>query len=142
MNNKDNDLLLNMLTNPDFTLGDFETIGLNADNTGLDTPDYYKNNSHVQEIFKTPNGNFDEAAFNKAYNAAAAAYTVMSTQTYDKIALQQASFHRDNVLAAPEQRRKGPDVTLVTLPNPMKQQSSIITLGKTGAPTMSIDEIA
>lgn len=142
MNNKDNDLLLNMLANPDFTLTDFETIGLNADNTGLDTPDYYKNNTHVQEAFKTPNGNFDEAAFNKAYNSAAAVYNVMATQSYDKIALQQASFHRDNILAAPEQRRKGPDITLTTIPNPMKQQSGIITLGKTEAPTMSIDEIA
>lgn len=142
MNNKDNDLLLNMLANPDFTLTDFETIGLNANNTGLDTPDYYKNNSHVQEAFKTPNGNFDEAAFNKAYNSAAAVYNVMATQTYDKIALQQASFHRDNILAAPEQRRKSPDITLTTIPNPMKQQSSIITLGNTEAPTMSIDEIA
>lgn len=45
--NKENDLFLNMVANPDFTLEDFMAVGLTADNTGIDTEESYKSNSHV-----------------------------------------------------------------------------------------------
>ena len=34
---KENDIVLNMLANPKFTLEDFQAVGLNSDNTGLQT---------------------------------------------------------------------------------------------------------
>jgi hypothetical protein len=32
---KENDIILNMLANPEFTVTDFQAVGLTGDNTGL-----------------------------------------------------------------------------------------------------------
>ena len=138
---KENDLFLNILDNPEFSLSDFQTIGFTADNTGVESKDYYKNNSFVQEKF-TNNGRFDEVAFNKAYETAQVAYNLLASQDYEEAMIKQASFSRDNILAPALQRRQEPDFKLITVPNPMKQQTGIVTLGKTEAPKLSIEEIA
>jgi len=54
--NKENDLFLNMLYNPDMSLKDFAEVGMTADNTGIDTIDSYRNSKKVKETFSTPTG--------------------------------------------------------------------------------------
>ena len=142
MKTKENDLLLNMLANPDFSIRDFQTIGMSADNTGLESEDYYKNNSFVQEKYSLPNGNFDSDKFHKDYEKALGVYSILAQDTYEDAMINQATFHRDNILANPQQKRKGPDFQLSKVENPMKQQSSIVSLGKIEAPKLSVAEIA
>ena len=48
---KENDLFLNILDNPEFSLSDFQTIGFTADNTGMESEDYYKNNFNDPEQY-------------------------------------------------------------------------------------------
>ena len=142
MNTKENDLFLNILSNPTFSIQDFQEIGLNSSNTGIESEDYYKNNSHVQEKFKLDNGTFDEASFHKAYQVASGIYNIMSNQDYEDSLIKQASYHRDNIFAPVTNRREDADLKLVELPNPLRQQNSIVQLGRLEDPKLSISEIA
>ena len=47
---KENDIILNMLANPKFTLEDFQAVGLNSDNTGLQSEDKYLESDKIKTL--------------------------------------------------------------------------------------------
>jgi hypothetical protein len=57
--------------NPDFSPGDFETVGLKSDNTTIRDKEDYKKLDIVKNnpMFQTE-GEFDENKFNQIYNKA------------------------------------------------------------------------
>ena len=59
---KENDIILNMLANPKFTLEDFQAVGLNSDNTGLQSEDKYLQSDKIKSVsaFQDSNGQFDK----------------------------------------------------------------------------------
>lgn len=141
MENK-NDLMLNMIANPTFSIGDFATIGFNSDNTSLQSKDFYRSKQSVQEFFQNDEGKFNETDFNNAYNKALANFNLMATSDYTDVIKKQLTYHRNNIMAPIEQRRQGPDFKLVVTPNPDRVTNSLITLGKVGQRTKSRDELA
>ena len=62
---KENDIILNMLANPKFTLEDFQAVGLNSDNTGLQSEDKYLQSDKIKSVsaFQDSNGQFDKNKF-------------------------------------------------------------------------------
>ena len=139
---KDHDLFLNMMANPEFSLQDFSDMGFTTDNTGLESKEYYKANSHVQKAFSTENGGFDEAKFNQAYDAVLSAYNLMDSINTNESLIKQARWDSDNILVEPSQRSQDSGIQFIQIPNPLKQQTGFITLGRTEEPTLSMDEIA
>ena len=61
---KENDLVLNMLANQNFTVSDFKAVGLTSENTNLLPEEKYKASEKITSnpLFQT-NGEFDEAKF-------------------------------------------------------------------------------
>lgn len=139
---KKNDLLLNVLVNPTFTMGDLATVGITADNSTMKDYDEYKSNDLVQQAFKTESGNFNEKEFKGFYDNVLSMYNVMATQEQEQDFSNFVLFHRDNFFAPDEQRRDDFDSEFVKASNPYQITSSIAELGKPGKRTKSIDEIA
>jgi hypothetical protein len=77
---KENDYLLNALSNPDFSNVDFANVGLNANNTSIESKDTYKKLNYIQSnpIFQT-DGKFDETKFDEFYDAALVGYNRFSS---------------------------------------------------------------
>jgi hypothetical protein len=73
---KENDIILNMLANPEFTITDFQSVGLNGENTGLRSEEEYKKSEKIttNKNFLDANGKFDEAKFHKFYVGAGQFY--------------------------------------------------------------------
>lgn len=142
MEKKDNDLLLNIVANPQFSLEDFATIGFNITNTSLQDKEVYKNNPLIQKTFSNDEGKFDDKQFTDAYNKALIDYNTMSQKDFYKNQEKQAVYHRDNFDAPVEQRRTGPDFRQVLVSNPDRISSSITRLGEVGERTKSTDELA
>lgn len=142
-NTKENDLFLNIAANPTFSITNFRDVGLNASNTSLADENTYKNIPQIQEnpLFQT-DGKFDEAKFSDAYQAAAIAYNHLADETYQEDIIKQATFHRDDIFAEPEQRRQGPEVSITRTPNPLRQKKGIRRINLLDEPAQSIDEIA
>lgn len=81
---KENDYLLNCLSNPTFTTADFREVGLDTNNTSLETKEKYKNLDVVKtnSMFQT-NGKFDDAKFDKYYSNVAMSYQMLDDETTD-----------------------------------------------------------
>jgi hypothetical protein len=60
-----------MLANPQFTVTDFQSVGLTGDNTNLLSEDTYKASDKIRnhEFFQT-DGEFDESKFHDFYMGA------------------------------------------------------------------------
>lgn len=142
-NSKENDWLLNRVSNPTFSISDFKAVGLDATNTSLEDASVYKNIPQIQDnpVFQT-DGKFDEAKFDNIYKYMAETYNQLADESYQEDVLTQATFHRDNIFADPEQRRKGPDIYLSREANPLRQKRGVRRLNLLDAPTLSIDEVA
>ena len=140
---KENDMLLNMLANPLFTVTDFQSVGLTGDNTNLLSEDTYKASDKIRnnEIFQT-DGKFDEAKFHKFYVGAGQFYNQLTTQNYEQAIMDEALFSKDNIWVEPAKRKLDYTPKLTRRANENLVTSSLDSVGKRGPRTMSISEIA
>ena len=142
MEKREHDIFMEMLDNPTASFDTMVTVGLNPTNTSLQSRDTYKRDRWVIDNFKNQYGQFDETAFNKAYDVANMLYNNLAKSSYEESMKKQASFHRDNIWAPIEQRRSGPDFKQIKIANPYEQVYNLNTLGRIDQPTKSIDELA
>lgn len=141
---KENDIILNMLANPKFTLEDFQAVGLNSDNTGLQSEDKYLQSDKIKSIsaFQDSNGQFDKNKFHNFYQSAGQFYNQMSNDDYEKAILEQAQYSKDNIWVNPKKRTVDYKPTLVRKANPTLVTNSLEQMGQMGKRTLSTSEIA
>ena len=142
MERREHDIMMDMIANQGMSFDNLVTVGLNANNTSLQDKSTYENNEWVREHFKDQYGEFDKTQFEAFYNNAKVYYNALASANYDESMKRQATYHRDNIFAPIEQRRKGPDFMEFQMANPYQTTSSIYELGRVGERTKSIDEIA
>ncbi len=141
---KENDIILNMLANPKFTLEDFQAVGLNSDNTGLQSEDKYLQSDKIKSVsaFQDSNGQFDKNKFHNFYQSAGQFYNQMSNDDYEKAILEQAQYSKDNIWVNPKKRTVDYKPTLVKRANPTLVTNSLEQMGQMGKRTLSTSEIA
>lgn len=141
---KENDIVLNMLANPKFTLEDFQAVGLNSDNTGLQSEDKYLQSDKIKSVsaFQDSNGQFDKNKFHNFYQSAGQFYNQMSNDDYEKAILEQAQYSKDNIWVNPKKRTVDYKPTLVKRVNPTLVTNSLEQMGQMGKRTLSTSEIA
>lgn len=136
------DLFYDLLANPQLTLGDLEAVGHSTQNTRLFSRDYYKNNEKVREQFTDQNGTFNEKAFNQEYSLAAAYYKGMTDDSYNKNLIEYTKFDKDNILVDPKLRTLDDAPQIFAAPNPTRDTTSLIEIGKTTSSGKSAEEVA
>lgn len=141
---KENDIILNMLANPKFTLEDFQAVGLNSDNTGLQSEDKYLQSDKIKSVsaFQDSNGQFDKNKFHNFYQTAGQFYNQMSNDDYEKAILEQAQYSKNNIWVNPKKRTIDYKPTLVKRANPTLVTNSLEQMGQMGKRTLSTSEIA
>ena len=141
MENKENDLLLTMISNPTFSLGDLKNVGLSTNNTSLASKDTYQNLKEVQDIFKRQDGSFNQESFDQFYNVATAFYNNLAN---DRYAEESKTIFDKYDMFAPQEEEKNisPNIDIVTTFNPDRQRIGTINLWRTEDPTLSREEIA
>lgn len=142
MERREHDIMMDMIANQGMSFDNLVTVGLNANNTSLQDMSTYESNEWVRDHFKDQYGEFDKTQFEAFYNNAKVYYNALASANYDESMKRQATYHRDNIFAPIEQRRKGPDFMEFQMANPYQTTSSIYELGRVGERTKSIDEIA
>lgn len=143
MNDKQNDLMLNLVANPTFTLADFQAVGLNATNTTVKSASYYKNNPYIQQQFTKPDGRFDDKAFNEKYQSAQLGLATLNLDNANQAAQRQVQAAVSDISAPTEKRRSLRDMYKVhTVANPTKQSYGMIGWKQESKRTLSTDELA
>lgn len=140
MERKEHDLMMNIVANPEFSLSDFTTVGLNINNTSLQDESAYRNHPIIQQIFTDNTGKFNEKQFKDTYNSALISWNKMSNDQFKQ--QQQAIFDRNNIDAPLELRNWNPNFKQKLVANPQKITESIFRLGEYGPRTKSDDELA
>lgn len=139
---KEFDLFINLLNNQNASFDNFITSGMNVNNTSLLSKSEYENNNEIRKEFTDEQtGEFNKTEFDTFYNNAKIFYNYLAQADYNESIKRQATFHRSNVYADPEKRRKGPDFFESKVANPYHLTESVIQLGLYGDPTQSADEI-
>ena len=137
---KKNDLLLNVLANPEYTMTDFIDVGINAGNSTIKSRSEYINNEKIRTdpFFAKSDGTFDENKFNKFYDVVSGAYNEMAKKSYDELISNEIESDPYDIFASPESKRKnledevklvefGKDIPML---NPNRIKFSVSGIGK------------
>lgn len=137
---KQNDLILNILENPQMSIEDFQKVGFSADNTSLENEDVYIKSKVITEnpLFQNSSGNFDKVKFHNFYLAAAKGMNQINTQPQDF----EAVYSKYNIFAPVEQRDMNPTFELVKFENPDRITRSMLSVGMVGPREFTPQEIA
>lgn len=145
MEQRDNDMFLEVMLNPGFTNTEFKSAGVNANNTSLASADVYKNNTKIREEF-TQNGTFNEAAFNATYDKAVSMYNRMSDDTWIEDAVNSAVYSRNNIFVSPEKRSQGAQLAITFDAEPFRNNrewnQGIYDIHESAMTGRSVEEIA
>ena len=142
---KENDMLLNVMENPSFSIQDFQDIGLNVQNTSLQSKDVYQNSPQIQKntLFQDSKGNFDPTKFATVYNTAAKVYNTMATTAQNQDSDFKVQYSKYNIFAPEQYINPNPDFSIDThSPNPDQRTSSIVRVGEVGPRDKTPAEIA
>ena len=140
--NKKNDMMLNVVANPNFSIADFNAVGLTAENTSLQSRDYYKNNPFIRDKYTKEDGRFDDKAFNADYQSAQLALAVMSDEKQNDLAKRQFKYAASNIFAKPEERDYDNLYKPIVMPNPTKQSFGVTGWQEQSKKLLSDDELA
>lgn len=134
---KENDLILNMLANPGFSVRDFASVGLDTKNTSLEPESTYASSPMIQSnpAFHSADGKFDPAKFHQTYQVAQAAYNQLDKE-------ESPTFSKYNIFAPVSQRNWGPQFKFTKQANPDETTRSMIRFGEQEEPTKTPEEIA
>lgn len=142
---KENDMLLNVMENPSFSIQDFQDIGLNVQNTSLQSKDVYQNSPQIQEntLFQDSKGNFDPTKFATVYNTAAKVYNTMANTAQNQDSDFKVQYSKYNIFAPEQYINPNPDFSIDTHSvNPDQRTSSIVRVGEIGQRDKTPAEIA
>ena len=141
---KENDYLLNMLSNPNFNESDFRAVGLTAENTSIEKNkelyknlDFVKNNSMLQT-----DGKFDEVKFNQVYNIALQSYNNFINGITSETIAQEHDFYRNDIYAKYEDRNNNIEAVIHREINPLRQRKGLIHATDVMDSPFSVREIA
>ena len=137
---KQNDLILNILENPQMSIEDFQKVGFSADNTSLENEDVYTKSKVITEnpLFQNSSGNFDKVKFHNFYLTAAKGMNQINTQPQDF----EAVYSKYNIFAPVEQRDMNPTFELIKFENPDRITRSMLSVGMAGPREFTPQEIA
>lgn len=149
---KKNDMLLNVISNPTYTALDFIDVGLDETNTSILPYETYRNNEEIQKAF-TVDGKFDEQKLKDAYNIANSMLYEMAETDMNKQIAKEFEFQPGSLFALsfenPKYDTDISDTTIETeygengLPlNPDRKKMGIAGIGKVTEGKYSMRELA
>lgn len=149
---KKNDMLLNVISNPTYTALDFMDVGLDETNTSILPYETYRNNEEIQKVF-TVDGKFDEQKLKDAYNIANSMLYEMAETDMNKQIAKEFEFQPGSLFALNFENPKFDtdisDTTIETeygengLPlNPDRKKMGIAGIGKVTEGKYSMRELA
>ena len=140
--NKENDIFVSTLLNPEADVQDLLANNINVNNTGLLSKDDYKNSKFVKQQFTDQNGIFNNELFEQVYDIAKTRYNELdSIKTYDD--LNNLIKYDPNDIYAPVQSEKDtPKYEIQKVRNPFRVSEGVTSLFGKGESNKSMRELA
>lgn len=144
MNNieKPNDIFVATVLNPDANMMQLLQSGVKPDNTGLLSPDAYKNTDFVKKAFTDENGKFNDLAFNNAYLIAAKQYEDLTDADFYKNLEKNIEFNPLSRARRPDSKIMDITPEIVKISNPFEAKKGITSMFGANESDFSIRELA
>lgn len=139
---KDKDLFLDMLENPNLTLEDMVSVGHSAESTRFLDKSIYENSQRVRNKFMDTEGNFKQDEFDRWYALAADSYRKITDKDTNLGLLNVTSFNESDITVSPEKRTLNTKPIVSFTPNPDRLSTSIYRVGKTSERERTQSELA
>ena len=142
-NTSKNDWLVASLTKPEYTLGDYEQLGLTPENTHLLSEKDYKANQQIQRLFTNQEtGKFDDKQFKQYYDVAKQTFNDFAKKEYDTTILNENFFFKNNMFVSDDAKRFKNTINISKVKNPFNKTSGIEGFNTKTDSDLSIREIA
>ena len=139
---KDKDLFLDILENPNLTLEDLVSVGHSAESTRFLDKSAYENSQKVRAKFTDAEGNFKEDEFNRWYDLAAKSYQEITDKDTNMSLLNVTAFNESDITVSPEKRTLNTAPIVSFSPNPDRLSTGIFRIGKTSERDRTQSELA
>lgn len=140
---KQNDWLVSVINQPDFSMKDFSEIGLSKDNTELMDRDFYKDKDYFKEKFTDPETHsFDEVKFDKFYDQAVEQFNAFEIMKGQAKFMDTAEFSYNNLFARNGAKRSNNQFNLTKVQNPYRNKVGTEGLNVVSESDKSVFEIA
>ena len=139
---KDKDLFLDMLENPNLTLEDMVSVGHSAESTRFLDKSAYENSQKVRAKFMDTEGNFKQDEFDNWYNTAAQAYQKITDKDTNLGLLNGTSFNESDITVSPDKRTLNTKPIVSFTPNPDRQSTGIYRIGRISERERTQSELA
>ena len=139
---KDKDLFLDMLENPNLTLEDLVSVGHSAESTRFLDKSKYENSQRVRDKFTDAQGNFKQNEFDAWYDQAAKAYQQITDKDTNLGLLNVTAFNESDITVSPDKRTLNTKPLVSFDPNPDRLSTGIFRIGKTSERTRTQSELA
>lgn len=96
---KDYDLFINMMRNPQLSLYNFVAGGMNYNNTQLLDRYSYESSPKVRAVFSKANGCFDKERFDAFYDKSRIWFENLESVDYEEAVKNTVKYHRDDIFA-------------------------------------------
>ena len=123
--NKPKDILLATLSNPNSTVMDLLKNDITAENTGLLSPEEYKNFDFIKKIFSNENGVFDDQKFADFYKLASDKYADLTNKQAFEYLKKDLEYSPTSMSSPFGSKKFDTQSNLITLKNPEKKSIGI-----------------
>lgn len=140
--NKPNDIFVSTLVNGNLDPLVLTSNGINAENTGLLTPDEYKSSKFVQKAFTDEKGVFNNEKFEQAYLQAANSYRdLINSDSYEKLE-KFVEYNFNDLYGDLNTKKQVPSYEFSKEFNPTGVSEGVSALFEKGTSNKSIRELA
>jgi hypothetical protein len=139
---KDKDLFLDILENPNLTLEDLVSVGHSAESTRFLDKSAYENSQKVRAKFTDAEGNFKQDEFDRWYDLAAKSYQEITDKDTNMSLLNVTAFNESDITVSPEKRTLNTTPIVSFSPNPDRLSTGIFRIGKTSERDRTQSELA
>ena len=126
--NKENDIFLSTLINPQAEVSDLLANGISSVNTGFLDKDTYKQSKFVQNAFTDDKGVFNNEAFDKAYQIAQDQYTKLSSIENYKDLSELSEYSQWDIYAPVQSDKMPKQYEIHKVRNPLHQSEGVTAL--------------
>lgn len=141
MNKKNDWIAINLNSGEDVSLDSLSAYGINPDNTGLQSEDYYKSIKQVRDTFTDDTGKFDDVKFHDFYESAKRSYNDYQQSDFTQKIIDEIDSSPYDIFSLGS-KVMDTSAAIYRSRDPQRTTMGLGNLFEVGSPTFDIREVA
>lgn len=141
MNKKNDWIAINLNSGDDISIDSLSAYGINPNNTGLQSEDYYKSIKQVREAFTDNTGKFDDSKFHDFYESAKRSYNDYQQSDFTQKIIDEIDSSPYDIFSLGS-KTMDTSAAIYRSRDPQRTTMGLGNIFEVGSPTFDIREVA